>query len=213
VRASIVNTHADVLDVDGNACQSRAARAARPYIFRLPPSRLQLSLLPYLMHRRVSPVSTAPSVGECRLQEHDLFLVNSEWCIVSLSSSRQFSQDQAHVRPSHDLARVPASLDSVRLAHLYSPFLLHQPDNLAEMLHDLAGLFEPFKSMMMPRSPLTDTELTPGWEPPSTRRRSRSMVVRRASLPVRLVAVEADAHLGLLASAGFSSSCELEQQT
>jgi hypothetical protein len=182
------------------------------------------------MHRRVSPVSTAPSVGECRLQEHDLFLVNSEWCIVSLSSSRQFSQDQAHVRPSHDLARVPASLDSVRLAHLYSPFLLHQPDNLAEMLHDLAGLFEPFKSMMMPRSPLTDTfepfksmmmprspltdtELTPGWEPPSTRRRSRSMVVRRASLPVRLVAVEADAHLGLLASAGFSSSCELEQQT
>jgi hypothetical protein len=72
VRASFVNIHTDVHDVDGNASYSRAAR---PYIFRLPPSRFQLSLLPYTVRRRVSSVSTTPRVGHCRLQEHDLLRV------------------------------------------------------------------------------------------------------------------------------------------
>jgi hypothetical protein len=77
---------------------------------------------------------------------------------------RHFSQDQAHVRPSHDLACERASFDSFRWAYICPRFLSLRV-SFAEMLYDLTEPFEPLKSMMLPRSPLTDTELTLGSPP------------------------------------------------
>jgi hypothetical protein len=122
----------------------------------------------------------------------------NRWC----AGLRHFCQDQAHVRPSHDLACVRATLDSFQLTYIFRSFL-SLPDSFAEMLYDLAEPFEPFKSMMLPRSPLTDTELTLGSLPQHVVVPGRWSYV--ASLPVRLFAIQADSYLGLLASVGSRS--------